>query len=429
MKTQILFLLLICSTLSAQTTYIYCGELFDGESKSIGKEKTIVIEGKYIQDVRNGYVDATGDIETIDLKDAFVMPGFMDMHVHIEHESNPKAYENRFREDPADIALRATSYCEKTLMAGFTTVRDLGGSGVNVSLQKAIARGFVKGPRIYTSEKSLATTGGHADPSNGVKSDLRGDPGPAEGVINSVEDAKKAVRQRYKNGADLIKITATGGVLSVAKDGSGPQFTLEEIIAVVETAKDYGMTTAAHAHGIEGMQRAIKAGITSIEHGSYMDEPTMDLMIKHGTYLVPTISAGNFVTEKAKIPGFYPDVIVPKALAIGPLMEGMFRKAYKRGVKIAFGTDTGVSYHGDNAKEFELMVNHGMSEIDALLSATKHASTLLNINEKVGSITNGKWADIVAVKSSPLEDITVLQNVFFVMKEGKVYKGGALGAL
>jgi len=422
MKTQILFFLLLCSTLSAQTKYIYCGELFDGKSKTIAKEKTIIIEGKTILEVRDGYIDASGDIETIDLKNAFVMPGFMDMHVHIENESNPKAYENRFREDPADVALRATSYCEKTLMAGFTTVRDLGGSGVNVSLQKAIARGFVKGPRIYTSEKSLATTGGHADPSNGVRSDLRGNPGPAEGVINSVEDAKKAVRQRYKNGADLIKITATGGVLSVAKDGSGPQFTLEEIQAVVETAKDYGMTTAAHAHGIEGMRRAIIAGISSIEHGSYMDEPTMDLMIKHGTYLVPTISAGNFVTEKAKIPGFYPEVIVPKALEIGPLMKDMFRKAYNKGVKIAFGTDTGVSYHGDNAKEFELMVEHGMSEIDALLSATLHASKLLNIDNKVGSITTGMLADIVAVAGNPLEDITVLQNMDFVMKEGMVYK-------
>ncbi len=422
MKNQILFFLLVCSSVSAQTKYIHCGQLFDGDSKTIAKEVTIVIDGKSITEVRNGYAEASGDIELIDLKNSFVMPGFMDMHVHIEHESNPKAYENRFREDPADMALRATSYCEKTLMAGFTTVRDLGGSGVNVSLQKAIARGFVKGPRIYTSEKSLATTGGHADPSNGVRSDLRGNPGPKEGVINSVEDAKKAVRQRYKNGADLIKITATGGVLSVAKDGSGPQFTLEEIQAVVETAKDYGMTTAAHAHGIEGMRRAIIAGISSIEHGSYMDEPTMDLMIKHGTYLVPTISAGNFVTEKAKIPGFYPEVIVPKALEIGPLMEDMFRKAYNRGVKIAFGTDSGVSYHGDNAKEFELMVEHGMSEIDALLSATKHASTLLNIHDKVGSIKKGMWADIVAVESSPLEDIKVLQNVSFVMKEGIVYK-------
>lgn len=424
MKTQVLFFLLFCSSLCAQTKYIYCGQLFDGTSKTISKEKTIVIEGKIITDIRDGYIPATEDVEVIDLKNSFVMPGFMDMHVHIENESNPKAYENRFREDPADVALRATSYCEKTLMAGFTTVRDLGGSGVNVSLQKAIARGFVKGPRIYTSEKSLATTGGHADPSNGVRSDLRGNPGPDEGVINSVEDAKKAVRQRYKNGADLIKITATGGVLSVAKDGSGPQFTLEEIQAVVETAKDYGMTTAAHAHGIEGMRRAIIAGISSIEHGSYMDEPTMDLMIKHGTYLVPTISAGNFVSEKAKIPGFYPEVIVPKALEIGPLMTGMFAKAYKKGVKIAFGTDTGVSYHGDNAKEFELMVEYGMTEIDALLSATKHASILLNIHDKVGSVTKGKWADIVAVNSSPLEDITVLQNVSFVMKEGEVYKGG-----
>ena len=238
------------------------------------------------------------------------------------------------------VALKATQYCERTLMAGFTTVRDLGGSGVNVSLQKAIARDFIRGPRIYTAEKAIATTGGHADPTNGVRFDLKGDPGPAEGVINGVEDAKKAVRQRYKNGADCIKITATGGVLSVAKDGSGPQFTIEEVKAIVETANDYGMVTAAHAHGKEGMRRAVLGGIHSIEHGTYMDEEVMALMVKHGTYYVPTILAGNFVAEKAKIPGFYPDIVVPKALAIGPQIQATFAKAYKYGVKIAFGTDS-----------------------------------------------------------------------------------------
>ena len=307
-------------------------------------------------------------------------------------------------------------------MAGFTTVRDLGGTGVNVSLQKAIARGFIRGPRIYTAEKSLATTGGHADPTNGVRRDLKGNPGPKEGVVNSVEDAKKAVRQRYKNGADVIKITATGGVLSVAKDGSGPQFTVEEIRAVVETANDYGMVTAAHAHGKEGMRRAVIAGINSIEHGTYMDEEVMDLMIEHGTFYVPTILAGNFVAEKAKVPGFYPDLVVPKALAIGPQIERTFAKAYKRGVKIAFGTDSGVSYHGDNAREFALMVKGGMSPMEAILSATVNTSQLLRIEDQAGSIEKGKWADIIAVKNNPLEDITELQRVQFVMKEGKIYK-------
>jgi len=420
---QLTFLfLLLATTLSAQTKYLHCGHLIDCTGKDVKVEQTIIIDGKNISAIRSGYLEAPAGVEVIDLKSQYVMPGFMDMHVHIEHESNPKRYENGFRENEADVALKATQYCERTLMAGFTTVRDLGGTGVNVSLQKAIAREFVRGPRIYTAEKALATTGGHADPTNGLKRELKGDPGPKEGVVNGVEDAKKAVRQRYKNGADCIKITATGGVLSVAKDGSGPQFSVEEIEAIVETANDYGMVTAAHAHGKEGMKRAVIAGINSIEHGTLMDEEVMDLMVKHGTYLVPTILAGNFVAEKAKIKGFYPDVVVPKALAIGPKIQATFAKAYKHGVKIAFGTDSGVSYHGDNAREFELMVEVGMPPIEAIRSATVNASTLLRINDMVGTVEKGKWADLVAVNNNPLEDIAELQEVQFVMKNGKVYK-------
>jgi len=419
----ILFLCVLVLSLFSQSYILHCGHLIDCTNEQVKKEQSVFVKDGLIESVVDGYaVPRSDEYEVVDLKNKHVMPGFMDMHVHIEHESSPKRYEQRFRNDPADVALQATQYCERTLLAGFTTVRDLGGSGVNVSLQKAIAKGYVTGPRIYTCEKSLASTGGHADPTNGVRSDLKGDPGPKEGVINGAEDAKKAVRQRYKNGADLIKITATGGVLSVAKDGSGPQFTQEEIEAIVQTAKDYGMTTAAHAHGKEGMRRAIMAGITSIEHGTMMDESLMDLMKQKGTYYVPTISAGHFVAEKAKIPGFYPDVIVPKALAIGPQIQQTFANAYKRGVKIAFGTDTGVSYHGDNAKEFELMVEVGMPPIEAIRSATVTASELLNISDKVGTIEIGKWADIIAVDSDPLEDIKVLQDMKFVMKDGKIYK-------
>jgi imidazolonepropionase-like amidohydrolase len=427
MKNLILIFLCFQSiSVMAQTQYIYCGHLIDGTSKNVKTEQTIIIEKGNIREVKSGYAIPPEGAEVIDLKDHYVMPGFMDMHVHLEFESSPKRYENRFRNDPADVALEATLYCERTLMAGFTTVRDLGGTGINVSLQKAVAREFIRGPRIYTAEKSIATTGGHADPTNGVRSDMKGDPGPAEGVINGVEDARKAVRQRYKNGADCIKITSTGGVLSVAKDGSGPQFTLEEIQAIVETAKDYGMTTAAHAHGEEGMRRAIIAGINSIEHGTYMTEEIMDLMIKHDTWYVPTILAGNFVAEKAKVPDYYPDVVVPKALAIGPQIQSTFAKAYKRGVKIAFGTDSGVSYHGDNAKEFALMVEGGMPAIEAILSATVNTAELLRISDKAGTIEKGKWADVVAVKGNPLADITELQRVQFVMKQGKVYKKGGV---
>ena len=424
MKQILIVIAISCLSfsLNAQIKYIHCGTLIDVERKDVLKEKTIIIDGNKILEVKNGYASAPNDAEVINLKDMTVMPGLMDMHVHIEHESRPKTYEEKFRLEDTDVALEATVYCRKTLDAGFTTVRDLGGSGVNVSLRKAITKGFIEGPRIYTAEKSIATTGGHADPTNGVKSELKGNPGPKDGVINSVDDAYKAVRQRYKNGADCIKITATGGVLSVAKDGSGPQFTLEEVQAVVKAAKDYGMTTAAHAHGVEGMQRAIIGGITSIEHGTLMDQETMELMKKHGTYLVPTISAGKFVAEKAKIPGYFPAIIVPKAIKIGSQIQITFGEAYKAGVKIAFGTDTGVSAHGDNAKEFVFMVEAGMPEIEAIQAATINAADLLNIKETLGSISAGKYADIVAVKGDPLKDISILQNINFVMKNGEVYK-------
>lgn len=416
------FCFTIFADINAQITYIHCGSLIDVEKKKELKEHTIVVEDNKIIDVQNGYMKIPADAKSIDLKNMTVMPGFMDMHVHIEHQSSPKTYEDRFREDEADVALKATTYCVRTLEAGFTTVRDLGGSGVNVSLRDAINRGYIRGPRIYTAEKSLATTGGHADPTNGVKSELKGNPGPKDGVINSVEDAYKAVRQRYKNGADCIKITATGGVLSVAKDGLGPQFTLEEVQAVVAAAKDYGMTTAAHAHGVEGMKRAIIGGITSIEHGTLMDEETMQLMKQHGTYLVPTISAGKYVVEKAKIPGFFPAIIVPKALEVGPQIQETFGRAYKSGVKIAFGTDSGVSAHGENAQEFKYMVEAGMPEMEAICSATVNAANLLNVSESLGSISKGKYADIVAVKGNPLKDISVLEKIDFVMKNGKVEK-------
>ena len=422
---QIVFFLLTFNTfLNGQTTYIYCGELIDGVSNQVQKEMTIIVEGKKIVEVAKGYKTAVESAaQFIDLKNKTVMPGLMDMHVHIESQSSKKRYEEGFRMNKADVALKATIYCERTLNAGFTTVRDLGGSGVNVSLQKAIARGFIKGPRIYTSEKSLATTGGHADPTNGVRADLMGDPGPKEGVINGPEDAAKAVRQRYKNGADCIKITATGGVLSVAKDGQGPQFTQEEVNAVVQAANDYGMTTAAHAHGAEGMKRAVLAGITSIEHGTLMDEEVMRLMVQKGTYLVPTISAGKYVMEKAKEPGYFPAVIVPKALEIGPQIQDTFAKAYKAGVKIAFGTDSGVSPHGDNAKEFIYMTEAGMPPMEAIKSATIEAAKLLRIDDQLGSIEAGKLADIIAVNENPLGNIKTMLKVPFVMKEGVVYKG------
>ncbi len=422
-KLLLFGLFLCCQFVSnAQTTIIHCGKLIDVDKGVVLNNKSIVVAEGMIKSVEDGYITPKKEDKLIDLKSKTVMPGLMDMHVHVESESGPKRYEETFRENESYVALRATQFCERTLMAGFTTVRDLGGSGINVSLREAIKNGIIKGPRIYTCEKSIATTGGHADPTNGVRDNLKGDPGPKEGVINSPEEAAKAVRQRYKNGADCIKITSTGGVLSVASDGTGPQFTIEEIQAIVKTANDYNFVTAAHAHGTEGMKRAVLGGIHSIEHGTFMTEEVMDLMIKKGTYYVPTISAGKFVADKARTPNFYPKMIAKKALEVGPQIQATFAKAYKRGVKIAFGTDSGVSLHGDNAKEFVFMVEAGMSPMESIQSATKNAAQLMRIYNTTGSITSGKMADIIAVNADPTQDINTMLNVVFVMKEGEIYK-------
>lgn len=411
-------------TSSFAATLIHAGKAFTSTSDKIRENVTIVIEGNKIEAIKSGFVNGDDSDTVINLKDATVMPGLMDMHVHLSFQhGGPRTYLERFSLNEADYALRAANYAEKTLQAGFTTVRNLGDSHYEtVALRNAISKGYATGPRIYTVGKSIATTGGHADPSNGMAHLLRPDVGPKEGVVNGEVEAREAVRARYQNGADLIKITATGGVLSVAKSGQNPQFMVDELEAIVDTAKDYGMTVAVHAHGKEGMERAIVAGVDSIEHGTYMDDETRKLMKKHGTYYVPTILAGKFVADKAKIDGYFPDLVRPKAAAIGPLIQDTFAKAHKAGVKIAFGTDSGVSAHGDNGQEFALMVEAGMRPADAIISATVNTADLLGISDTLGTLAPGKLADIVAVKGNPLEDITLMENVSFVMKDGKIYK-------
>jgi len=419
-----LFILLIFTlSVSAQDTYLHCGKLIDTEAGKVLNEKTIVISEGKIKEILNGYVSAKKEQDTVlDLKSKTVMPGLIDMHVHIEGETNPNRYLEPFTLNDADVAYNAQAIAKRTLMAGFTTVRDLGGSGVNVSLRNAINAGKVTGPRIFTAEKTIGSTGGHADPTNGYSKKLMGDPGAKEGVVNSVDDARKAVRQRYKNGADWIKITATGGVLSVAKNGQNPQFTEAEIEAITTTAADYGMQVAAHAHGDEGMQRAIKNGVKTIEHGTLMSEETMDLMKEHKTFYVPTLSAGKYVAEKAQIDGYYPAIIVPKALAIGPQLEKTFAQAYKKGVSIAFGTDAGVFPHGDNAKEFGYMVDAGMPAMQSLQSATTISAQVLKQEDNIGAIKPGLKADIIALNEDPTKEINTMTQVVFVMKDGVVYK-------
>lgn len=405
-----------------QKTFIQCGFVFDSESGKMVPERTLVIQNNRIESVLKGFVSGNTDDQVIDLKENYVLPGFIDMHVHIESQSSPDTYIKRFTSNEADVAFEAAYYAERTLMAGFTTVRDLGGTGVNIALRKAIQKGLTPGPRVFTSGKTISTTGGHGDPTNGRRLDEMGDPGPREGVVNSPEEGRKAVRQRYKDGADVIKITATGGVLSVSKNGQNPQFTVEEIKAITETARDYGMLSAAHAHGDEGMQRAILGGIQTIEHGTLMSEATMELMKEYGVFLVPTISAGREASRLADVLGYYPEMVAVKAREIGPMSQKTFAIAYKKGVPIAFGTDAGVFPHGTNAQEFAYMVEAGMPAAEAMQSATKTNAALLGLSEELGKIKAGFLADLIAVPANPLQDITVLKNVGFVMKDGVIYK-------
>ena len=415
--------LVLATGVARADTLIHAGSLIDGDADRAVNDRTIRVSGNIIVAIEDGFTAAADGDTVIDLRNSTVMPGLMDTHVHLNGQYSANSNLNRFVLNEADYAFDAAKYAKRTLEAGFTVVRNVGDSfNVTIALRKAIAAGDVPGPMIFSAGKGLASTGGHGDPTNGWAAHFGANPGPKEGVVNGVEDARKAIRQRYKDGADWIKITATGGVLSVAKSGQNPQFTMEELEAIVDTAADYGLRVAAHAHGTEGMKRAVLAGVASIEHGTYMTEEVMDLMIERGTVFVPTILAGNWVAEKAAIDGFFPELVRPKAAAIGPIISDTFAKAYARGVPIVFGTDTGVSAHGDNAIEFALMVRGGMPAMEAIQSATSVAAEFLEIGDTHGRLLEGYQADIVAVPGNPLTDITVMQQVNFVMKGGVVYK-------
>lgn len=404
-------------------TLVYAGTLIDGTKSAPQQNVTLVIDAGRIKAINNGFAKAGADDVVIDRRNGTVMPGFIDMHTHLTSQIAAGSYMDRFTKNAADVTLDAVHYAETTLNSGFTTVRDLGDSfNASIALRNAINAGKVQGPRIYSAGKSIATTGGHADPTNGARDGLHDSPTPADGVVDGPFEARKAVRARYQDGADLIKLTVTGGVLSLATNGQNPQFMADELAAVVATAKDYGMKVTVHAHGKDGMLRAIAAGVDSIEHGTYMDDEVMAAMKQAGVYYVPTITAGKSVAERAAIPGYFPAVVQPKAAAIGPKIQSTFAAAYKAGVKIAFGTDAGVFDHGENYREFGYMVEAGMPPLDAIRSATFEAATLLGTIDDFGTLEVGKRADVVAVEGDPLTDISRLAEINLVIKDGVIVK-------
>jgi imidazolonepropionase-like amidohydrolase len=424
MKNLLLFIFanLLIVNAFGQRKLLHCGTLIDGIGNSAKTQMTIIVEKNKITAIESGYsTPQTGD-EIIDLKNKTVLPGLIDLHVHIENETSKDAATKRMSMSSADIAFEAQKHALTTLMAGFTTVRDMGGTGVNISLRNAINKGLVVGSRIFTSGKTIATTGGHGDPTNGWRPDVTFPENLDDGVVDSRDEARRAVRQRYKDGSDWIKITATGGVLSVAKNGRAPQFQSDELDGIISTANDYGFKVAAHAHGAEGMKRALTAGVTTIEHGTFMDDEAITLFKAKGAYLVPTIIAGKSTADSAKIPGYYHPFVTAKALETGQYIQATFAKAYKAGVKIGFGTDAGVFKHGLNAKEFQYMTEAGMPIMEALKSATIVAADILDMKKDLGSIEVNKIADIIATENNPLVDVKTLMNVVFVMKEGVIYK-------
>jgi imidazolonepropionase-like amidohydrolase len=401
---------------------IHAGRVIDGVGTAPREKASVLIAGDRIASVQDGWQTPAG-AKVIDLRSSTVLPGLIDCHTHITGEGTGNAIVRAATETPLDDAVRSTVYAKRTLNAGFTTIRNVGAEGgADVALKRAIDAGIVEGPRLWTARTALSITGGHGD-QGGLRPDLWAAPTWMDGIVDSADDARKAVRYQHKYGADLIKITATGGVLSIGDSGDAQQFTDEEMRAIVEAAHLVGMKVAAHAHGKAGINAAIRAGVDSIEHGTYGDAESFKLFKERGTYLVPTILAGKTVAELATIPGHFHPTVQAKAAKIGPLIQDMFRQAYAAGVKIAFGTDSGVSNHGDNAREFGYMVEAGMPAAEAILAATRNAADLIGASDRIGSLQPGRFADVIAVAGNPLTDISELRRVTFVMKGGKVMKG------
>lgn len=409
------------ATAPVATTVLHCSKLFDSLAGKMLGETSIVIAGDKIQHVLPGFQNVP-NAKTVDLTNQTCLPGLIDDHVHLDDQFSKARYTETLHLNLADHVLRSTLYARRTLLAGFTTVRNVGDDDYDtVALRNEINAGYVEGPRIFTAGPAISTTGGHADRTNGLSMELQGDPGPMQSIIDGPEQARKAVRLHYKEGADLIKAMTSGGVMDLGTNGDGPQMTEDEIKAIVDVAHDYGMTVAVHAHGAEAIRRSVVAGVDSVEHGTFMNAEDIQLMKAHGTFYCPTVYTAVYVTEQAK-KGEYPPAVTVKALKVGPQIMHTVAAAYKAGIKFAYGTDAGVYPHGQNWEDFIYLVKDGVPAAYTLQMATINAAQLLKHDNEFGSVTVGKDADVVAVPGNPLNDITVMSKVSFVMKSGVIYK-------
>ncbi|MEO1241229.1 MAG: amidohydrolase family protein [Pseudomonadota bacterium] len=416
---------------AADIAIVHAGRLLATPGDPVATEQSVIIRDGKVASVMDGYIDAAAagasaeDTVTVhDLKSMFVMPGFIDGHVHITHENNPRGRLERVEMSEADRAMKGAGFARITLMAGFTTVRDVGAGSSDAifALRDGIARGDVIGSRIFASGSTISVTGGHGDGTQGYRDDI------AEllhqsGTCDGVSECRKSVREQVRRGADHIKLTATAGVLSNTAAGLEQQFFEDELAAIMDSAHAMGRKVTAHAHGVNGINAALRAGVDGIEHGTYLDAESIRLFKRNNAFLVPTVLAGVTVAEWAADPDSH--LLPPqraKAAEVGPKMLDMARRAHQGGVKIAFGTDSGVSKHGDNAREFALLVEAGMTPMQAIRAATVMGAENLGKSDMLGTLEPGKVGDIVAVDGDPLSDIAELEDVDFVMKDGVVYK-------